>query len=105
MSFAVDFAGDLEVVAGKYYTTFAAAETSRVELLLDAAESRGARSLEVLTFDSTMAAVTERPVVFVVVLFAVWLVVDDIEICGREGLMAGPTDETSFMPSTGKSTI
>lgn len=105
MSFAVHLAGDLEVVVGKHSPTLAAAEAPWMELLLDAAKSRRTGSLEVLPLDPAMTTIAERAVVLVVVLFAVRLVVDDIKVGSREGLMAGSTNEACLVPPAREPTV
>ena len=76
-----------------------------MELLHDSAVWAVARCLEVLALDAATAAGADRVVLFVVVLLAVGVVVDDVEVCCRERLLAGHADETRFVPSACQTTV
>lgn len=54
-----------------------------------------------LAFDTFVAAVTDGAVLFVVMLFAIRLVVDDVEVRCFEGEFARLADEASLVPSAG----
>lgn len=61
--------------------------------------------LEVLAFDSVVAAGAQGAVGFVVVVLAEWLVVDHVEISSGERLRAGTAREALLVPATGEATI
>jgi hypothetical protein len=75
MLLAVDLAGDLEVIIAKRLLTVNAGETARVELL-------ALLGLEVRSLNTTVAVCTQRVVELVVMVFTVWVVINDIEISG-----------------------
>lgn len=75
MLLAVDLAGDLEVIIAKRLLTVNAGETARVELL-------ALLGLKVRSLDTTVAVCTQRVVELVVMVFTVWVVINDIEISG-----------------------
>jgi hypothetical protein len=60
--------------------------------------------LQILTLDAAVARSTQGPVEFVIMAFAVGRVVEDIELCCREGPTAGPTYETLLMVASSKAT-
>lgn len=104
VSLAVDSAGDLEVVVGEDEMTVVAREASRVILSIGSASCIVA-SLEVLTFDTTTATMTNGAVLLVVMLLAEWLIVDHVEVCSRKWLRACLTCETLLVPASRQTTI
>jgi hypothetical protein len=78
MLLAVDLASNLEVIIAERFLAVNAGETARVELL-------ALLGLEVRSFDTTVAVGTQRVVEFVIMVFTVWVVVNDIEVSGRKG--------------------
>lgn len=107
MPLAVHLATDLEVVVPQHASAVMTGKAMRMEL--SATSQWGAVAtacgLQILSFDAQVAAVAERAVGFVVVLFAVGLVVDHIEICGLEGFMASFADEAFFVPTSCQSAV
>jgi hypothetical protein len=95
---AVDLASNLEVIIAERFLAVNAGETARVELL-------ALLGLEVRSFDTTVAVGTQRVVEFVIMVFTVWVVVNDIEVSGRKGWLAGLTDEAVLVVTTGETTI
>ena len=87
MSFTVNSPRDLEIVLRQDLTAFATGEAPRVKLFILASKPGRRRSLEILAFDSSVATVAERAVVLVVMVLAVRLVVDHVEIRCHEGLL------------------
>jgi hypothetical protein len=75
---AVDLTGDLKVIIAERLLAVNAGETARVELL-------ALLSLEVRSFDTTVAVCTQRIVELVVMVFTVRVVINDIEVGGRKG--------------------
>ena len=78
MLLAVDLASNLEIVIAERLLAINAGETSRVELL-------SLLGLEVRSFDTTVAVSAQRVVKLVVVVLAVWVVVDNIEVGSCKG--------------------
>lgn len=58
--------------------------------------------LEILAFDSAIAAFAERSIELVIMLFTIGEVIKDIEICAREGRATGPADEAFSMITASK---
>jgi hypothetical protein len=58
-------------------------------------------AFEVLAFDASIAGCTGAAVELVIMAFAVWRVVDDIEGCSLERFLACVADEAMFVVSTG----
>lgn len=104
--FAVHFTTDLEVVIRQDLAAVTAREAPRVEFLR-AATGRAARAgrLQVLAFDAAVAAVAQGAVLLVVVLLAVRVVVDDVEVGGGEGLLAGFAGEAGLVPAAGQPSV
>jgi hypothetical protein len=75
---AVDLTGDLKVIIAERLLAVNAGETARVELL-------ALLSLEVRSFDTTVAVCTQRIVELVVMVFTVRVVINDIEVGGCKG--------------------
>ena len=75
---AVNFASDLKVIIAERLRAINAGETARVELL-------SLLGLEVRSFNTAVAVGTQRVVKLVVMVFAVWVVVNDVEVGSRKG--------------------
>jgi hypothetical protein len=75
---AVDLASNLEVIIAERFLAVNAGETARMELL-------ALLGFEVRSFDTTVAVGTQRVVELVIMVFTVWVVVNDIEVGGRKG--------------------
>jgi hypothetical protein len=78
MLLAVDLASDLKVVIAERLLAVDAGEAARVELL-------SLLGFEVGSFDTAVAMGTKRVVELVVMVLAVWVVVNDVEVGGRKG--------------------
>lgn len=78
MLLAVDLASNFKVIIAEWLLAVNAGETARVELL-------SLLSLEVRSFDATVAVGTQRIVELVVMVLTVWVVVNDIEVGGGKG--------------------
>ena len=78
MLLAVDLASDLKVIITERLLAINAGETAGVEFL-------SLLGLEVRSFDTTVAVSTQRVVKLVVMMLAVRVVVDDIEVGGCKG--------------------
>ena len=94
MSFTVNSSSNLEVVIRQLCAAIHAYEASPLILASYSASWAGTRRLEILAFDASVAAVTQRAILLVVVLLAVWMVVDDIEVGACEGFFARLAYET-----------
>lgn len=92
MTFTVFPAVDLKVIVTENGGAGCAGQTARVELL-------SLLRLEVLPFDAMVAARAERVIEHMVVMFAVWIVVDDVEVCCSESGLAGLADKAWKMVS------
>jgi len=75
---AVHFASDLKVIIAERLRAINAGETARVELL-------SLLGLEVRSFDTAVAVGTQRVVELMVMVFAVWVVVNDVKVGSRKG--------------------
>lgn len=78
MLLTVNLASDLEVVITKRLLAINAGEAAGMELL-------SLLGLEVRSLDTTVAVGTQGVIELVVVVFAVWVVVNDVEVSGRKG--------------------
>ena len=78
MLLAVDLASDLKVIITERLLAINAGETAGVEFL-------SLLGLKVRPFDTTVAVSTQRVVELVVMMFAVWVLIDDIEVGGCKG--------------------
>lgn len=78
MLLAVDLASDLKVIIAERLLAIDAGETAGVELLC-------LLSLEVRSFDTTVAVGTQRVIELVIMVFAIWIVINDVEVSGRKG--------------------
>lgn len=96
---------DLKVVIREDLATIVTGEAARVILLLAVAAGAGAGRLEVLAFDAAVAAVAQRAILFVVVLLAIRVVVDDVEVRGGEWLFTRSAGEACFVPSASQASI
>ena len=101
MPLTVHLPDNLEVVVRQHHPAIVACEAAGMELLVHATTAARARAsrLQVLPLDAAMAAVAQRAVRLVVVLLAVGLVADDVEVGGGEGLGARAAREAGFVPA------
>jgi hypothetical protein len=60
--------------------------------------------LQILAFDTTVAGGAHRSVEFVVMMFAVRRVVEDVELCSREGIAASFANKALLVVPSGKAT-
>lgn len=81
MSITVSPASDFKVAVAEDDAAGRARETSWVKLLAQV-------GFEILAFDAPVAGIAQRSVELVVVLFAIWRVLEDIELRCREGIGA-----------------
>lgn len=108
VALAVDPPSDFEVILCQHDLAIYTSEASRMEFLVRGRSSAVAgrrSSLEILPFDTAMAARTERTIRFVVMVLAVGLVVDDIKVSGSKWLCAGTASEALFVPATRQSAV
>jgi hypothetical protein len=108
MALTINSALDLEVVVCQHHFAVHTREAPRVEFLVDRKSAIAVRRggcLEVLSFNATVAARAQRSIGFVIVVLAVRLIVDDIEIRSSERLLAGTAGEALLVPSACKSAI
>jgi hypothetical protein len=99
---------DLKVILREHHPTIHTRKASWMELLIRwqrAVHFRRRGCFKILAFDAAVATRAKRAVGFVVMVLAVGLVVDDVKVCGREGLVAGATREALLMPAAGKTSI
>jgi hypothetical protein len=92
---------DLKVILREHHPTIHTRKASWMELLIRwqrAVHFRRRGCFKILAFDAAVATRAKRAVGFVVMVLAVGLVVDDVKVCGREGLVAGATREALLMP-------
>jgi hypothetical protein len=99
---------DLEVVVRQHHLAVHTCEASRMEFLINwgsaVAIRRGSR-FKILALDTVVTARTKGSVSLVVMMFAVWLVVNDIEIGCSERLLACAACEALLVPSACQATI
>ena len=86
MTFTIHTARNLKVVVTENRVAGQACKTPGVEFM-------ALLRFEVLAFDAVVARGAETVVQKVVVVFAVWVVVVDVKVCGCEGGLAGFADE------------
>ena len=96
---------NLKVVIRKHHMTIKAREASWMKLLIHVSGGPRTHRLKVLALDAAVAALAQRAVLLVVVVLAEGVVVDDVEVCGREGLRAGAADEAGFVPAAGQAAV
>ena len=70
-------------------------EASRMELLTSVC-------LQVLTFDTAIAGIAERPIELVVMVLTIRRIVVDIELCSREAVTACSANETGSVIASGQ---
>lgn len=92
MTFAIFPAVNLKVIVTENGGAGRAGQTARVEFL-------PLLRLEVLPFDAMVAACAERVVEHMVMMFAVWIVVNDVKVCCSESGLAGLADKAWGMVS------
>ena len=84
MPFAVDSASNFEVVFIQYYTTFYTSEAAPM-VFLDDGTTRARDGFQKFTLDASMASMTNRTILLMIMLFTVGLVIDDVEVGCFEG--------------------
>lgn len=98
VSFAIDQSGDLKIVFSKHDLAGSAGQAVRMEFL-------ALLCLQVLSFDAFAAARAERVVELMVVVFAVGIVLVDVEVSCCESALAGLANEAVFMVATSQTAI
>ncbi|KAH0207689.1 hypothetical protein KCU99_g291, partial [Aureobasidium melanogenum] len=98
MLLAIDLTSDLEVIIAEWFVAVDTGETARMEFLC-------LLGLEVRSFDTTVAMGTQRVVELMVMVLTVWVVVNDVEISGCKGRLAGLADEAMLVVTTSQTTI
>jgi len=86
VSIAVLLSGNFEVVIAQYNTTGRTCKASRVKLAASV-------DFQILALDAAITATADGPVELVVMTFAVWRVVEDVELCCWERIAACSADE------------
>lgn len=64
-----------------------------------------ARRLKVLALDAFVTRIADRAILLVVVLFAIRVIVNDVEVCRSEWLLTGFAYETGLVPSSRQAAI
>lgn len=99
MRLAINPTLEIKVVIRQSLPARQASQTPRMILPHDQTALILRLGLNILAFNTLAAAVAHRAVLLVVVLLAVRLVVDDVEVSVREGLVAGLASEAGFVPA------
>ena len=105
MTFAIHASTDLKVVLRQHHSAIGTSKASPVVLPRHPACGSRAVGLQILALDTFAATLAHRAVLLVIVLLAIRLVVDDVEIGGREWLFAGLADKALLVPATGQAAI
>ena len=100
MSFAEDTALILEVVVLENDAAVGTGEATGMEFAVDTAVPGHGGGLQVLSFDPEVAAAAKRAVLLVVVVLAVRVVVDHVEVGRGERLSASPDRKSTRLNSS-----
>lgn len=108
VAFTVDTSSNLEVILSKHLPAVDASKAARMELLVGGRATPVAGRccrLEILPFNTAVTSGAKRTVRFVVVMLAVRLIVDDVEVGSSEWLRTGAASKALLVPTTGQATV
>lgn len=105
MALAMHPPANLKVPIGKHHPALDASEAAPMILAHLVAGGRAGRGLEEGALDAAVAGVAHGPVHLVVVLLAVGVVVEDVEVRRGEGGGARVADEAGAVPAAGEAAV